>query len=314
MINTTKVYSDYVGFVQSKSLRGRSKAEYLRQVRKLAERHPQRSLKQLTQRMVLDHLIYLRDQQKLRPSTLNQAVVALRLFYRDYLGRDWRLWEAFEIRRDQPLPMVLSRAEVRALLQAVREKRFKAVLALIYHCGLRVGEVVRLRPCDIDSARGVLRVIDGKGGRNREVPISPEMVARLRRYWCFHRNRGWLFPAVGRGWRERCRTLQAAMASGQKPMSVSSVQAALRIVVAAAGIKKAATCHSLRHSFATHLLESGVSIRQVSSYLGHASLSSTLIYLHVTELSENKGREAQAALLEQALSSGATAPVNQSQV
>ena len=98
MINTSKVYSDYVGFVQSKSLRGRSKAEYLRQVRKLAERHPQRSLKQLTERMVLDHLIHLRDEQKLRPSTLNQAVVALRLFYRDYLGRKWQLWEAV---RDQ---------------------------------------------------------------------------------------------------------------------------------------------------------------------------------------------------------------------
>lgn len=304
MINTSKVYSDYVGFVQAKSLRGRSKAEYLRQVRKLAGRHPERSLKQLTERMVLDHLIHLRDEQKLRPSTLNQAVVALRLFYRDYLRRDWGLWEVFEIRRDQPLPMVLSRGEVRALLGAVRENRFKAVLVLIYHCGLRVGEAVRLRPCDIDSARGVLRVIDGKGGRNREVPIAPAMVERLRRYWAFHRNARWLFPAVGRGWRERCRTLQAAMAGADKPMSVSSVQAALRIVVAAAGIKKAATCHSLRHSFATHLLESGVSIRQVSSYLGHAGLSSTLIYLHVTELSESKGREAQAALIEQALQPG----------
>lgn len=301
MINTSKVYSDYVVFVQSKSLRGRSRAEYLRQVRKLAARHPKRSLKQLTERRVFDHLIYLRDEQKLRPSTLNQAVVALRLFYRDYLGRNWPLWEQFEIRRDQPLPLVLSRAEVRALLNTVRENRFKAVLALIYHCGLRVGEAVRLRPCDIDGARKVLRVIDGKGGRNREVPIAQEMLERLRRYWCFHRNRGWLFPAVGRGWRERCQTLQAAMAAATGPMSVSSVQAALRIVVAGAGIKKAATCHSLRHSFATHLLESGVSIRQVSEYLGHASVASTLIYLHVTEISEGKGREAQAALLEQAL-------------
>lgn len=301
MINTSKVYSDYVVFVQSKSLRGRSKSEYLRQVRKLAERHPKRSLKQLTERSVFDHLIYLRDEQKLRPSTLNQAVVALRLFYRDYLGRNWPLWEQFEIRRDHPLPVVLSRAEVRALLNTVRENRFKAVLALIYHCGLRVGEAVRLRPCDIDGARKVVRVIDGKGGRNREVPIAQEMLVRLRRYWCFHRNRGWLFPGVGRGWRERCQTLQAAMAAASGPMSVSSVQAALRIVVAGAGIKKAATCHSLRHSFATHLLESGVSIRQVSEYLGHASVASTLIYLHVTEISEGKGREAQAALLEQAL-------------
>ena len=306
MNNTSKVYGDYVVFVQSKSLRGRSKAEYLRQVRKLADRHPKRSLKQLTERMVFDHLIYLRDEQKLRPSTLNQAVVALRLFYRDYLGRNWPLWEQFEIRRDQPLPVVLSRGEVRALLNAVRENRFKAVLALIYHCGLRVGEAVRIRPCDIDRERKVLRVIDGKGGRNREVPIAPEMLERLRRYWCFHRNRGWLFPAVGRGWRERCKTLQVAMSAATKPMSVSSVQAALRIVVAAAGIKKAATCHSLRHSFATHLLESGVSIRQVSEYLGHASVASTLIYLHVTEISEGKGREAQAALIEQALGGGST--------
>ena len=232
MFTNSKVYCDYVVFVQSKSLRGRSKAEYLRQVRKLAERHPKRSLKQLTERTVFDHLIYLRDQQKLRPSTLNQAVVALRLFYRDYLGRNWQLWEQFEIRRDQPLPVVLSRAEVRALLNAVRENRFKAVLTLIYHCGLRVGEAVRLRPCDIDGARKVVRVIDGKGGRNREVPIAQEMLQRLRRYWCFHRNRGWLFPAVGRGWRERCKTLQAAMSAASGPMSVSSVQAALRIVVA----------------------------------------------------------------------------------
>src|SRR5215210_2826792 len=185
MNEPSKVYTDYVVFVDSKSLRGRSKAEYLRQVRKLAGRHPRRSLKQLTERMVFDHLIYLRDEQKLRPSTLNQAVVALRLFYRDYLKRNWQLWEQFEIRRDHPLPVVLSRAEVRALFSAVRENRFKAVLALIYHCGLRVGEAVKLRPCDIDSARGVLRVIDGKGGRNREVPISGEMIERLRRYWSF---------------------------------------------------------------------------------------------------------------------------------
>jgi integrase len=166
-------------------------------------RHPERSLKQIGERMVFDHLIHLRDKEKLGPSTLNQAVVALRMFYRDYLERDWQLWEQFEIRRDQPLPMVLTRDEVHQLMGAVRENRFKAVLALIYHCGLRVGEAVRLRPKDIDSKRGMLRVIDGKGGRNREVPVAPQMIERLRGYWCFHRNAHWLFPGVGRGWKER---------------------------------------------------------------------------------------------------------------
>jgi integrase len=251
--------------------------------------------------MVFDHLIHLRDEEKLRPSTLNQAVVALRLCFRDFLGRHWKLWEQFEIRRDRPLPVVLARAEVRRLLASVRENRFKAVLALIYHCGLRVGEAVRIRPCDIDAGRGVLRIIDGKGGKNREVPIAPQMIARLRRYWCFHGNRQWLFPGVGRGWRERSRSLAAAMGEASQPMSVSSVQAAMRMVVASSRIKKAATCHSLRHSFATHLLEDGVSIRQVSTYLGHGSLTSTLIYLHVTEISESKGREVQARLLDTVL-------------
>jgi integrase len=213
------------------------------------------------------------------------------------------LWEQFEIRRDQPLPMVLTRDEVHQLLGAMRENRFKAVLALIYHCGLRVGEAVRLRPKDIDSKRGILRVLDGKGGKNREVPMAPQMIERLRAYWCFHRNAHWLFPGVGRGWKERSRTLQAAMAAATEPMSVSSVQAALRVVVPAARIKKNATCHSLRHSFATHLLEEGVSIRQVSTYLGHSNLASTLIYLHVTEISESRGREVQQRLLHHVLRS-----------
>ena len=129
----TKLYQDYVVFVESKSLRGRSKEEYLRQVRKLAEYYPSRSLKQFTERQVFDYLIFRRDEQKLRPSTLNQAVVALRMFYRDFLQRDWQLWRQFEIRRDQPLPLVLTREETRRLLRSIRSNRFKAILCLIYH-------------------------------------------------------------------------------------------------------------------------------------------------------------------------------------
>lgn len=291
MINTSKVYQDYVVFVECKSLRGRSKAEYLRQVRKLAEHYPQRSLKQLTERQVFDYLIFGRDEQKLRPSTLNQGVVALRLFYQDFLQRDWQLWKQFEIRRDYPLPIVLTREETRRLLGSIRKGGFRAVLTLIHHCGLRVGEAVRLRPADIDGARAVLRILDGKGGKNREVPIAPAMIERLRCYWKAHRNPKWIFPGVGRGWKDRCHSLAAAMGESSNPMSVSSVQNAMRMAVVTCGLKKNATCHTLRHSFATHLLEDGVCIRQVSEYLGHATLQSTLIYLHLTEVSEAKGRQ-----------------------
>jgi integrase/recombinase XerD len=303
MTSTSKAYDDYVVFVESKSLRGRSKEEYLRQVRKLAEYYPKRSLKQISERQVFDYLIHRRDQQKLRPSTLNQAVVALRMFYRDWLQRDWPLWTQFEIRRDQPLPLVLTRDETRRLLGCIRSGRFKAILALIYHCGLRVGEACAIGPRDIDAARGVIRILNAKGGKSREVPVAPAMIKRLRRYWCAHRNRRWLFPGVGRGWKDRWHSLTQAMAQAATPMSVSSVQAAMRMATASCGLKKNATCHTLRHSFATHLLEGGVSIGQVSAYLGHSNLYSTLIYLHVTEISQSKGREVQAHLLEQVLGS-----------
>ena len=302
MNNNSKPYQDYVVFVESKALRGRSKAEYLRQVRKLAEHYPSRSLKQITERQVFDFLIHRRDEQKLRPSTLNQAGVALRMFYDEYLKRDWQLWSQFKIRRDQPLPVVLTRDETRRLISVIRRNRFKAILCLIYHCGLRVSEAAALRPTDIDTDRGVIRIINGKGGKNREVPIAPDMIARLRIFWKAHGNRQWLFPGVGSQWRDRCVSMAQAMGVSAKPISVSSVQAAMRMAIASSGIKKSATCHSLRHSFATHLLEDGVSIRQVSTYLGHAHINSTLIYLHVTEFSESRGREAQKRLLTHVLS------------
>jgi len=297
MHKPTGKYQDYIVFVESKSLRGRSKTEYLRQVRKLGEHYSGRELGGITEREVFDYLIHLRDVQKLRPSTLNQAVVALRMFYRDYLRHKWILWERFEIRRDQPLPVVLTRGEVRQLLRSVRSGRFRAVITLMYHCGLRVSEAVAVKPAHIDAGRGVLRIVEGKGGKAREVPISPEMVRRLRVYWKFHRNPRWIFPGVGRGWKERTRSLSRAMSEAREAMSVSAVQNALRMTLAGSGLKKNATCHTLRHSFATHLLEDGVSIRQVSAYLGHANLNSTLVYLHLTEISHERGRDAQERLL-----------------
>ena len=298
MNNTPKRYQDYIVFVESKSLRARSKTEYLRQVRKLATHYAGRQLDRIKEREVFDYLIHLRDVEKLRPSTLNQAVVALRMFFRDFAGLQWQLWEQFTIRRDLPLPVVLTRAETRQLLRTVRSGRFLAILTLIYHCGLRVGEAVAIKPSHIDAARGILRIVNGKGGKMREVPISPVMIAKLRTYWSFHRNSDWLFPGVGRGWKERTRSLAIAMGQARHPMSVPSVQNALRMILPASGIKKNATCHTLRHSFATHLLEDGVSIRQVSTYLGHANLNSTLVYLHVTEISESRGREVQQRLLD----------------
>ena len=202
------------------------------------------------------------------------------------------------MQRREPLPTVLSRQEVSRVLACVHEGRFQAVLSLVYHCGLRLSEAMQLKPVDIDSNRGIVRVRHGKGNKAREVPICPQMVERLRCFWRCHRNPDWLFPGVGRGWKQSGITQAQAMQRSGKPMSSSAVQMAMRIIRKSSGIAKPFSVHTLRHSFATHLLEDGVSIRQDSRYLGHSELKSTMVYLHVTELSEEGGRHSQCALFD----------------
>jgi len=323
MKNNDITYAKFTQFVESKALSISTKQEYLRQIRHLSQYYPTKSLRSITETQVFDYLVYRRDEADVRPATLNQGLVAIRSLYRDLLGKDWKLWSHFKVRFDRPLPVVLSQDETAHFLSCVREGRFLAPLSLIYHCGLRVSECLHLRPCDIDAQRLVVRLPAGKGRKMREIPIAPDMLERLRAFWSHHRNAKWLFdslapaqsglcpsaarclsrsppggsaPAPGRGWAKSRRTRRDAMHDSTKPMSVSSLQNAMRMTCRSTKLKKNVTCHTLRHSFATHLLEAGVSIQQVSHYLGHADLNSTMIYLHVTEVSETKGREAQSEL------------------
>jgi integrase/recombinase XerD len=300
---SSKTYARFYAHVHSKAYSPRSRETYLRWVERLGEYyHPDGpGLLRLSERQVLDYLIYLRDEQALAASTVNQALVPIRILYRDVLEREWKLWSQFELQRREPLPVVLTRDEVHDVLSAVHEGRFRAVLALTYHCGLRLSEALRLKPEDLDAKRGVVRVRRGKGGKPREVPICMSMIRRLRDFWRHHRNPDWLFPGVGRGWKQKGLTQGEAMGASKKPMSSSAVQMAMRIIRESSRVKKHFTVHTLRHSFATHLLEDGVSIRQVSRYLGHSDLKSTLVYLHVTELSEEGGRKAQAELYDKVI-------------
>ena len=296
----SKTYALFYAHVHSKAYSARSRKTCLRWVERIGEfyQHKGTGLHRLSERQVLDYLIYLRDEQKLAAATVNQALVPIRILYRDVLGRDWNIWKDFHLQRREPLPTVLTRKEIRRVLACVHEGRFKAVLALVYHCGLRLSEVLQLKPTDIDSGRGVVRVRHGTGDKPREVPISPQMIQRLRRFWKQHKNRQWLFPGVGRGWKQSGISQAEAMGRSDKPMSSSAVQMAMRVIRKSSGVQKPFTVHTLRHSFATHLLEDGVSIRQVSRYLGHSELKSTLIYLHVTELSEEGGRHSQSKLFD----------------
>jgi integrase/recombinase XerD len=248
---------------------------------------------------VLDFLVHLQDQRKLRPSTLNQALCALRTLYRDHLGIDWDIWRKIHILRDEPLPHVLTRGEVDLLLRTFRDGRYRAFCTVVYQCGLRLGEALSIKPQHINGKRLVILIPKTKNRKAREVPITPELLGRLRTFWKFHKNPRWLFPAVGRGWKGSGISLSEAMHRSGKPMARTSVWQAINVTKAECGLSKRhehLSTHTLRHSFATHMLEGGASVRQVAAYLGHSTLKEVIRYLHLTEISEKAGRDALATL------------------
>ena len=284
--------------VELKDYRPPTQKEYVRYVRKLAE-HVQCDPATLTENQVREYFLFLRQHKHYTRSPMKAAKYALRCFYVECLQiPGWTVFQEVRIAEPLVLPVVLARAEVQSLLQAVQEPRFRACLRLMYHCGLRVGETVAIEVQDIHGHETPprLHVRHGKGGKERCVPLTPALVKELRDWWRNHRHPRFLFPSPGRGWADRTLSLSEAMARATAPMSVSAVQMAYRLARAASGVNSASTTHSLRHSYATHLLEEGVSLRQISQYLGHESLDTTVIYTHLTAISEARTQTALATL------------------
>jgi len=296
---STPWYQDYSRYVQLKGLRERSVKSYLGWAGQLAEHYPDHQLPDLDSRQVLDFLLHLQSGRKLAPATLNQAVCALRTFYRDHLDKNWKIWAKIKIQREEPLPHVLTREEIAKLLGTFRDGRYRAYFTLVYQCGLRMSEALHLRPKDIDGKRHVIRVHHTKGGKPREVPISPALLTRLRTFWKWHRNPDWLFPGPGRGWKSSGISMRQALHDSRHPMTKASVWVAIKVAKYESGLMghhEKVCIHTLRHSYATHMLEAGTSVRQVAAYLGHTTLKPTMVYLHLTEVSEQKARAALATL------------------
>jgi len=224
------------------------------------------------------------------------AKCAFRCFFREHLklGLTWTVFEELRIAPPQTLPLVLAREQVATVLKAVELPRYRVVLGLIYHTGLRVGEAVRIELRDLRETHTEhprLHVRCGKGGKDRFVPLSPAMLRELRAWWKTHRHPTFLFPGPTLAWRERAQPAAAAQRAATH-LSVSAVQHTFRLARATAGLPAEATVHTLRHCYATHLLEEGVSLRLISQYLGHASLETTVIYTHLTPLNEARTRAA----------------------
>ena len=285
--------------------RPRTLEEYGARVRLIGE-HYATDPATLNEKQVRDYFVFLVRTKGLKGVSVRQARAALRLFYEMIVRVEkWTVFDEVRTKNLRPLPKVLSRAEVAAVLGTLRVHRFRVILRLIYACGLRLGEAVALEVRDIDAAQGRLHIRDGKGGKERFVPLPAALLPELRAWWTTHRHPRLLFPAAGRAWRvnrrasevEQAAALSAHQTKATRAMSESSVQNAFRLALAASGVAKPASVHTLRHSYATHLLEEGVNLRAVSSYLGHASLEQTAVYLHLTEASEARTHEALARLL-----------------
>jgi integrase/recombinase XerD len=284
--------------VELKDYRPPTKKEYVRYVRKLAE-HFQCDPASLCEDQIRQYFLFLRQHKHYKRSPMKAAKYALLCFYVDCVKvKGWTVFKEIRIAEPLVLPVVLSRTEVQALLAALTEPRFRTCLRLMYHCGLRVGETVRIELADIHGRETPprLHVRNGKGGKDRYVPMAALMVDELRQWWRTHQNPRFLFPSPGSGWADRTFSLSQLMHRSKTFMSVSAVQSAYRLARAASGVNPASTTHTLRHSYATHLLEEGVSLRQISQYLGHESLDTTVIYTHLTALSEARTQAALRAL------------------
>jgi site-specific recombinase XerD len=269
--------------LQDLQLRGyadRTQKMYVRAVRKLAE-HFSKPPDQITEEELRDYFLYVKNVKKWSRTASTIALCGIKFFYQNTIKRDWPTLQFVRARREKRMPVVLTRSEIRRILACVRFERYRVCLLTIYSCGLRLLEGCNLKVSDIDSQRMVVRIEQSKNRKDRYVPLPQMTLKVLRSYWKTHRNPQWLFPAAGRGKHDQFGT-------ATRPTPYSNVQTAFRTALRKSRVNKRASVRTLRHSYATHLVEQGVNLRLVQEYLGHNSPKTTAIYAHLTEVAKNR--------------------------
>lgn len=267
--------------MQLRGMAEKTQESYLRSVRKLAE-HYNKPPDRITEEELRQYFLFLANVKKYARATVTIALCGIKFFYNYTSRRDWPAVKLIRPKREKKLPVILSVEEVRRILNLVRLDRYRTCLATIYSCGLRLHEGVNLRVQDVDSARMLLH-IHGKGAKDRYVPLPRKTLEILREFWKTHRNPTWLFPSPSRS------GLDEPIAN--VPLSRTSVQNAFKEAKNEAGINKRASVHTLRHSYATHLLEAGVNLRLIQEYLGHNTPTTTSVYTHLTDRAKSAGAQ-----------------------
>jgi len=262
--------------MQLRGLSASTQEGYLNAVRGIA-RHYHRSPDELSEEDLRQYFLYLANEKKVARSTATVAICGIKFLYEQTLQQQWSTLRLVRPPRGKKLPVILSREEVRRALAAVRIPAYRACLTTIYACGLRANEGAHLRVEDVDSGRMFLHIIQGKGNRDRYVPLPEPTLQMLRAYWRTHRSRPWLFPAPARPWRDH------GLTSGDLPVDRGCLHAAFKRALRHSGIAKRAHVHTLRHSYATHLLEAGINLRIIQENLGHRSARTTQLYTHLTQ-------------------------------
>ena len=276
-------YDSMARFAQTLALRydaNRTRHAYYRQLR-LLHQHVTCDPAQITEAQLRDYFLFIKLKKHWQPKSIRQTLAATRLFFVDLFGHsDWTVFSQVRAKDHDTLPAVLTRQQVRDLLAHIRLRRYRTPLKLIYTCGLRLSECLALTIHDIRGVENKLFIHNSKGHQDRVVPLPTCLYQELRRYWTFHRHPLLIFPNVGRG-DNNPQALARRMQQATCPMPCSSLQ---RLIILARQQLNlpAASIHSLRHSFATHLLEAGAHLHTIQKLLGHKQITSTMIYLHVT--------------------------------
>ena len=230
-----------------------------------------------------NYLLHLITFKKVSGEYVDSVYSSLKFFYEKTLGRTWNMTEIPRLKRTKKLPVVLSRNEIKQLLAVTSNLKFKTMFMTAYAGGLRVSEIAHLKIADIDSENMQILICQGKGNLDRYTLLSKANLEVLRQYWKQYRPEGWLFPGKIPG----------------EPLRTRAIQDAFLKMRNKAGINKKATMHSLRHSFATHLLENGTDIVRIQRLMGHANINTTLLYLQVAKVRLLQVKSPMDALLEE---------------
>jgi integrase/recombinase XerD len=260
----------------------RTLAGYLRAVRQLAD-YCEASPEKITEDGLRRYFLYLKNEKKFAYGSLRVAFSGIKFFYTRTCKRNWQTLAQMKLQNVKTLPEVLTIRQVHQIMDAATTHRMAVYFWTVYSLGLRMQEGLNLQVGDIDADRMMVHVHRGKGAKDRYLPLPSSTLDLLRLYWVTHRHKRFLFPAEGRDHKQG--------ATAETPMSPTAVQGAMKKITKQNDFGKNISLHTLRHSYATHLLEAGVSLRAIQQYMGHSSLQTTMVYLHLTDSADADARK-----------------------